>query len=164
MGKGVVNIDEQKRIDWNKIRTEYIAGGISQRKIAKKYGVSAGSLMEKANRERWADDRRQVASKALASVEQKTADAVADNAVIAQRIRTKLLKRLEKEIDNLPETMIGSESFNSESTANNTGKKNSGRTYKFKDLTAAWKELTEGMEINGAGSEKVEIIWDIPSE
>ena len=160
----MVNIDEQKRIDWNKIKAEYIAGGISQRKLAKKYGVNASFLMLKANRERWADDRAKLSSKAIASAERRAADAVADNAVIAQRIRTKLLKRLEKEIDNLPETMIGSESFNSESTANKAGKKNSGRTYKFKDLTAAWKELTEGMEINGAGSEKVEIIWDIPSE
>ena len=42
---GVIPIEETKRIDWNAIRAEYIGGGISQRKLAKKYGVSDTTLI-----------------------------------------------------------------------------------------------------------------------
>lgn len=41
----MIPIEETKRIDWNAIRAEYIGGGISQRKLAKKYGVSDTTLI-----------------------------------------------------------------------------------------------------------------------
>lgn len=44
-------------VDWAKIRNEYISTGISTRKLAEKYGVSANTLQARAKREKWAFER-----------------------------------------------------------------------------------------------------------
>ena len=90
-------------VNWRKIKAEYIAGGISQRALADKYGVSKTMVMRKANKERWTDKRAAAESKALERVEQKTAETVADNAVILQNIKTKLLKKLSDMVDAYPD-------------------------------------------------------------
>ena len=89
-------------MSWRKIKAEYIAGGISQRALAEKYGVSRNLLMRKAQKEKWKAKRDMAEAKALEKVEQKTAEAVADNAVTLQRIKAKLLTKLEGMVDNFP--------------------------------------------------------------
>ncbi len=42
---------------WSKIKAEYIAGGISYRKLAEKYQVSFNTLKDKAVKEQWASLR-----------------------------------------------------------------------------------------------------------
>lgn len=91
----MVTIDEKKRVDWNAIRTEYIGGGISQRQLAKKHGVTPGALMQKANREHWQQDKDEAVSMALAASKQNTAEAVADNATRAERCRGILYELIE---------------------------------------------------------------------
>lgn len=111
--------------------------------------------MNRASLEGWAKEREQVRNKALAKIEQKTADVAAQNAVIAKRIQTKLLNRLEKEIDALPE-LIGSEKhkivIENEYQDSPRGKgsrlarsTNKYLDYKLRDLTAAWKDLMSDM-------------------
>lgn len=46
-------------MDWNKLKAEYIAGGTSYRKLAKKYGVSFSSVRFKAEQEKWTDLKAQ---------------------------------------------------------------------------------------------------------
>lgn len=46
-------------MDWNQIKAEYIAGGTSYRKLAKKYSVSFSTLRGIAEREKWTDLRAQ---------------------------------------------------------------------------------------------------------
>ena len=46
-------------VDWNKIKAEYIAGGISYRKLAEKYGVSFNTLKDIAVGEGWHQLRQQ---------------------------------------------------------------------------------------------------------
>ena len=46
-------------MDWNKLKAEYIAGGISYRKLAEKHGVSFNTLKTIAIRENWTDLRQQ---------------------------------------------------------------------------------------------------------
>ena len=46
-------------MDWNKLKAEYIAGGISYRKLAKKYGVSFSTLRGIAEREKWTELKAQ---------------------------------------------------------------------------------------------------------
>ena len=146
-----------EKADWNTIRAEYIGGNISQRKLAAKYGVSPDVLMQKANKEHWKQDRDKAISRGLAKSQQKAADAIADNSVIAARIRTKLLRKLEREIDALPD-LIGSETRNSiienEYATNEKGRKvgnkplkakEISKVYKLRDLTAAFKDLTADM-------------------
>ena len=141
-------------IDWNAIRAEYIAGGISQRKIAAKYHVSKTTLMKKANDEQWAKLRKETDRKSTAKAQQKTADAVANNAVTAMRIRQKLLDRLEKEINALPEHIGTNYHTNKSDIEYGAGKgnrptkqKDTHIEYRLRDLTAAWKDLTEGLVI-----------------
>ena len=93
-------------MNWRNIKAEYVAGGISQRKLAEKYGVNRNLLMRIAQREKWKDKRDKAEAKALERVEQKTAEAVADNAVVLERIKSKLLAKLEVMVDKFPDSGI----------------------------------------------------------
>ena len=154
------------KADWNAIRAEYIGGNISQRKLAEKHGVSPDVLMQKAHKEHWKQDRDKAFSRGLAKSQQKAADAIADNATLAARIRTKLLQKLEKEIDALPDK-IGSETSGTMIEDGKSSKGNKTRTiksqsYKLRDLTAAYKDLTADMVTNEtAGSELLQSLFDL---
>ena len=127
-------------IDWNVLRAEYIGGGTSYRKLAQKHGISVNTL----------------------------SDIAADNATIAARIRTKLLRKLEKEIDALPD-MIGSETRNSvtENEFSQDGRriqkvKEAAKSFRIRDLAAAYKDLTADMvTMETAGSELLQSLFDL---
>lgn len=61
-------------VDWKRIRAEYIAGGISQRKLAQKYGVSPTTLSQRAAKEGWKEARDKTDAKAR----QKTVEKIAE--------------------------------------------------------------------------------------
>lgn len=135
------------RIDWAAIQAEYIAGGISQRKLAAKHGISQSTLLARAKVEQWATLRQKARDKAVTKALQKTADAAADNAATAQRIKAKLLARLEKEIDQLPENQIGTSTYrqNEKIKIDSSGrpiKERSGIEFKLREFAAAYKDLT----------------------
>ena len=165
-------------VDWHKVHAEYIAGGISQHQIAVKYNIPWSTLQKRANREKWAEEREKVRATITKDAVRKTAEAVSDNAIIAQRIKTKLLKKLEKEIDALPE-WIGSElreaNIENEYLKDSKGKiigrvpartKERSITHKLRDLTAAYKDLTGDMpkEEDTSTLDKLdkllEVAWD----
>ena len=54
--------------DWKKIKKEYIAGGISHRKLSEKHGISYSTLKKVAAREHWTDLRNQAEAKEGAMV------------------------------------------------------------------------------------------------
>ena len=91
-------------MNWRKIKAEYIAGGISQRALAEKYGVPTGTLRKRAHLEKWNTKRKVTETKAEQRVSQKTADAIADNAVLLERAKTGLLRRVVDMIENYPAT------------------------------------------------------------
>lgn len=132
-------------VDWERIRAEYIAGGTSLRKLADKHGVSVDAIKRKSAKEKWKDERAKTAptvhQKTVQKMVQRIAESNAENADIASRIRMKLLRRLEHEIDALPDT-IGTES-REESSTKQDGKPatRQSRAYKLRDLTAAYAEL-----------------------
>ena len=156
------------RIDWNAIRAEYIGGDISQRDLAEKHDIPVDKLLRRANREHWFKDREEARNKSAMKAQQKTADVNADRAVVASRIKLKLLLRLEKEIDALPE-LIGSESRQSlverSASKDKNGKtsvKEASKAYKLKDLTSALKDLTDDMQINdSSGNELLESLMNL---
>ena len=90
-------------MSWRKIKAEYIAGGISQRKLAEKYGVSWATLRRRANLEKWNEKRIKAEIKTEQKIEQKTAEVISDNAVLLQRAKTGLLQRLVQMIEEYPE-------------------------------------------------------------
>lgn len=92
-----------KRIDWTKIRAEYIAGGISQRKLAAKYGVSFGTLAQRANAEKWAKQRNETYNKSITKAQQKKANETATNAVKLEQAKGLLIDKLKKAIETMPE-------------------------------------------------------------
>lgn len=129
--------------------------------------------MQKANREHWKKDRDKAVSKTIATVQQKTANAMAENSVIAARIKAKLLKQLEREIDALPEN-IGSETRKTvidNRFGDGKDKKSAvygqvvhseemSRSYKLRDLTAAYKDLTADMPKENS-ADTVRIVIDV---
>lgn len=159
--------NSKKRIDWNAIRAEYIAGGIGQRKLARKHGVSEATLVLRAKDEKWVELRDKAKNDAITKAQQKTASMAAESAATAERIRQKLLARLEKEIDALPDS-IGSQSRQGVITRSvegknraNTKTRDMSKEYRLKDLTAAWKDLTDGLVDESEKEDVVKVIIDV---
>ena len=121
-------------MSWRKIKAEYIAGGISQRAIAEKYNVPFGTLQKRARLEKWNNKRKKAEEKAVEKVTQKTVEEVADNAVTLQRIKAKLLRKVEGMIDNFPNTNAGE-------MRERIG--NTDYIYKLKDLAAVYASLED---------------------
>ena len=93
-------------MSWRKIKAEYIAGGISQRALAEKYGISLATVERRAKKEKWTTKRREAEGKSIEKVTEKKAEAVADNAVMLERIKTKLLAKLDGMIDAYPDRNV----------------------------------------------------------
>ena len=90
--------------------------------------------MRHANKEGWNAKRKAAESKALQKVEQKTAEAVADNAVILERIKQKLLTRLEGMVDAYPDTQAAELKFRTKTTET---------IYRMKDIAAIYNALED---------------------
>ena len=131
----MIPIEETKRIDWNAIRAEYIGGGTSYRKLAEKHQVSFMVLKTRAKKEDWPGLRTQAEHRATTEATQKTAVAAADNAVIAADIKKRLLLRLSRMEQKYP--------FDATEIRTHEGKNTV--IFKIRDLTAAYKDLTEDM-------------------
>lgn len=63
-------------IDWIKIKNEYINTNISQRKLAEKHGISFNTLKVRANKEKWADVKKEQHNKIAIKTQQKTVDKI----------------------------------------------------------------------------------------
>ena len=143
-----------KRVDWDKIRAEYIKGGISQKKLAEKYGVSFNTMIKKANVQKWRSQRDETYKKVTQKVQEKTAVAVADNATLAAGIKRKLLERIDSLIDSIPNGMTSTET-------QQYGKREK-RVFKLRDLTAMYKDLTADMaQPDETGSELLQSLLDM---
>lgn len=95
--------------------------------------------MCKAHTEKWAAEREEILNKIQAETKQKIANEKASNAVIAERIRSKLLLQLESEIDRLND-----ESFSEEITRKiKADGKIISKTIKKKNLIDVYMTLTD---------------------
>ena len=121
-------------MSWRKLKAEYIAGGISQRKLAEKYGIPFGTLQKQARLKKWGDARRKAEAKAVEEVTQKTAETVAGNAVLLERIKTKLLQKLDSMVDAYPETKAAEIKYKT---------KTSETIYRMKDIAAIYAALED---------------------
>lgn len=121
-------------MNWRKIKAEYIAGGISQRALSEKYGIPWGTMRVKANKEKWNAKRIAAEKKAMQNAEQKAAEEVADNAVMLQRIKGKLLRKLDAMIEAYPEKNVAE-----------LRKKENGAIliYRMKDIAAVYAALED---------------------
>ena len=94
-------------MDWNKLKAEYIAGGISYRKLAEKHGVSFNTLKTIAIRENWTDLRQQADNTTTTRIVESV---VEENTNYVMGIYDVADKLLEKIID-----MLGQEGLTSQS-------------------------------------------------
>ena len=151
--KGVFLIGKAKDVNWNVIRADYITGSISQRNLAKKYDISINTLIKRANREKWNDQRNGTYNKITEALQQKTADVAKDNAVIAAEIKQKLLVRLNRILDEFPEDSA---------TEVQKFSRSERKVYKLKDLTAMYKDLTADLaQADDKGSELLQSLMDL---
>lgn len=89
-------------VDWNKLKSEYIAGGTSYRKLAAKHGVPFNTLKTIAIKEGWVNLREQAEHDTTTKI---VNDIVKQNAKIDEKyfkLVDKLLKKAEEVIDNTP--------------------------------------------------------------
>nr|DAD89864.1 MAG TPA: hypothetical protein [Myoviridae sp. ctsip2] len=59
-----------KPIHWNKIKAEYLQGAFP-RELAKKFGITAKQISDKANSEKWVQQKAQISEKVRENVEEK---------------------------------------------------------------------------------------------
>lgn len=141
----MITIARTKKPDWNAIRAEYIAGGISQRALADKYKVSATTLMKRANAEKWNKARKEADSKTVEKTQQavakKTADAAAANAVKLEKARALLIDKILQAIEKMP-NQAGTRIRQSQ-IDKNTGKQMS-VDYDLAILVQAFEKLSNG--------------------
>ena len=121
-------------MDWEAIRAEYAAGGISQRALARKHGVTVYALKRHALQGCRAPARR-----------------AGSDAEIALRTRRKLLAALERMTDELPPGAVTEYKTQDDSAVS---------LFKLRDLTAAYKELTGDLPLGGDDRDAVRIIVD----
>ena len=124
------------RIDWNAIRAEYIGGGISQRKLAAKHGVSFNTLKDIANEEGWHDLREQAHNKATTTAQQKVVSSAAENAVIAARIQKALLLKIERAVNKMPMDATEVKVVDGQKTV----------VFRLRDLASSYKDMTENVK------------------
>lgn len=105
--------------------------------------------MQKANREGWKKDRDKAVSKGIAKSQQKSADAIANNAKLAADIKKRLLLRLQRIEEKYP----------LDATEVRTKKGDSMAIFRLRDLTAAYKDLTE--DLTGVNGDKNAPIYEL---
>ncbi len=133
--------NEKKRVNWHKIRAEYIGGGISQRKLADKYGVSWRTLQERAKREGWSEARETACAKAVSTSCQRVADTAADNATLAANIKRQGLEIL---------AALFADYATVKATEHRESRQGVTDIKRLRDLTAAYKDLTGDIVANTA--------------
>ena len=124
--------------DWNRIKAEYVAGGISQRELADKYGIPFGTVQKRARKGKWTEERTQAGEKVVEKVIQETAKKTADNATLAADIKRKGLLLLDRLFDEF-------ETVNATEHRDYKGR-NLTDIKRLRDLTAAYKDLTDDMQ------------------
>lgn len=89
--------------DWSRIKTEYIAGGISKSALARKYGVGRTTLCHHATAEKWDEEKEQFDTKKEQVAQSKILDTQAEIAAIKARMRLMWWQRQENALRSLME-------------------------------------------------------------
>ena len=96
-------------MDWNNLKAEYIAGGTSYRKLAKKHNIPFSTLKNVATKEHWAKLREQTKYKATTKLIDSISEDIAKNCIKINDVADKLLNKISETIDAID--MIDSQSI-----------------------------------------------------
>ncbi len=91
--------------DWIKIRTEYINGNISYRKLAEKHGVSFKTLQDRAIKDKWVERRKKQRERIGEKIGQKTAEKLAEREANRLMRISKAADRLLEKIEEATEQL-----------------------------------------------------------
>lgn len=138
--------------NWSAIKAEYIAGGISQRKLAAKYGITYPTLRSRAEADHWKEERDNQERRNLAEASQKVASAVATNAAKLEKAKGLAIDRLIKALEQMPESS-GSHSRQSVQS----GSKRMTVDYDLYEIVSALEKLERSDNV--AQGEAVTIVW-----
>ena len=99
-------------LNWTKIRSDYINGHISYRKLAEKHGVSYHTLKGIAIEEKWFEKRKAQREKISIKTDQKTAEklaeAEANRLLRISQAADKLLSKIEEATEQLDQFIVTS--------------------------------------------------------
>ena len=91
-------------MSWQKIKAEYVAGGVSLRKLSEKYGVSFSTIQKKSMEEKWGDLRkksgRKTEEKIIEAVSSKEADKATNIIDVADKLIVKICDMLDSDVTN----------------------------------------------------------------
>lgn len=88
-------------MDWNTIKAEYIAGGTSYRKLAKKYDVSFSTLQKVALKENWIELRGQAKDRTETKIVENVSKDKAKTVSKIIGVADKLIAKMEASIDKM---------------------------------------------------------------
>lgn len=86
-------------MDLKKAKAEYIAGGISYKRLADKYGVSFSTIRRAAEKEKWTDLKAQAEQKSSIKIVESVAEQNGKHTVSVIDVADKLLNKIEKMIE-----------------------------------------------------------------
>lgn len=144
--------------DWLAIKTEYVTGEISQRKLAEKYGISQTAISRRAKAERWMDERKSLHESIRIKTNQKSVEKISDTeseiAAIKSRTRLLIWAEIERRMGSPPEEMEGADfrrMVQNYCDMNNAEPDSTapGDTVREDGLSKSLRELAEGLEKNG---------------
>lgn len=97
-------------MNWNKIKTEYINGYISQRKLAEKHGIPYQTLRDRALKEKWNDKRKaqreKIGEKTAQKTAEKLAEAEANRLLRISAAADRLLEKIEEATEQLDQFIV----------------------------------------------------------
>lgn len=85
-------------VDWNTLKAEYIAGGVSYRELAEKHGVSENTLRRRAAKEKWRQERHKSDTKTAQKIIEIVSDENAEKAVSAASLISEAAMNFLKQI------------------------------------------------------------------
>ena len=136
--------------DWNRIKAEYVATSKSLRELSSEYGVPWETLRKHSINEHWKEERTRTQAKAAQKVVDTAAKKMADNATLAADIKRKGLMILDGLFDDYAKVMA---------TERRETRGNVVNVKRLRDLTAAYKDLTE--DLTNANTDKNAPIYEL---
>lgn len=89
--------------NWNDIRKDYVCNKIGMRELSRKYGYAVSTISERAKKEGWKRTAEQIEIETEQKLIKEVSDAKASNSDKAMRIIGKLMDKIEKTIEVIPE-------------------------------------------------------------
>lgn len=98
---------EAKKVDWILIKSEYLSNTLTLRQLAKKHGLGASTICEKAKREGWQRDIQDIRTTANERLKEAAVDAYVTNGELALAAGVSLLEKTKSGIENCKEKDVG---------------------------------------------------------